>query len=121
MTSTTTPLLQYSVLDEHGQVVYQGTISGCSHWVDRNPGKRVEIQRDKKKRPVEVSMMNNPQAPSIGCVLERVKKTPVAQVGKLSADELRTFCLEVPARFSSALLSSFRKCKALEGHTAHAL
>jgi len=51
MSTTTTQLQLFNVLDATGQVIYQGTISGCSHWVDRNPQPRVCVQRaDKKKR-----------------------------------------------------------------------
>lgn len=50
MSTTTTQLQLFNVLDASGEIVYQGTISGCSHWVDRNPQPRVCVQRVNKKK-----------------------------------------------------------------------
>ncbi len=35
----------FNVLDAKGQVVFQGTISGCSHWVDCHARGKVSVER----------------------------------------------------------------------------
>ncbi|HFF5988755.1 TPA: hypothetical protein ACGCG4_004458 [Enterobacter hormaechei] len=35
----------FNVLDANGQVIYQGTINGCSHWVDLHARGKVSVER----------------------------------------------------------------------------
>ncbi|EKT4484295.1 MULTISPECIES: hypothetical protein [Pseudomonas] len=35
----------FNVLDSTGQVVFQGTINGCSHWVDLHARGKVCVER----------------------------------------------------------------------------
>ncbi|MBA6062146.1 MULTISPECIES: hypothetical protein [Pseudomonas] len=35
----------FNVLDANGQVIYQGTINGCSHWVDLHARGKICVER----------------------------------------------------------------------------
>ena len=59
-------------------------------------------------------MTNNLPAVALANLCERVKKTPVAQVAKLSYGDVELFCHWNPSRFSDALLVSLQRVQGLQ-------